>query len=194
MVLCLNFPDAMLPLKTHLAGMRPGSARRAQLLTSRARLDIPMPFSNTSTVMRHPKDSLRRGFTLIEILVVISIISLLAGLVIANMDNIFGNSQKDVAKLMVTQTLKTPLMTYRFQMGSYPTTEEGLASLMVAPANKADRWRGPYLDENTKLPLLDPWKNPYQYRYPGVHNKDSYDLWSNGPPSSDGTDASIGNW
>ena len=91
--------------------------------------------------MRSPKDVLQRGFTLIEILVVIAIITLLAGLVIANTGNIFGNSQKDIAKLMVTQTLKTPLMTYRFQVGNYPSTEEGIAALMTPPANKADRWR-----------------------------------------------------
>jgi general secretion pathway protein G len=144
--------------------------------------------------MRNPKYALQRGFTLIEILVVIAIISLLAGLVIANTGNIFGNSQKDIAKLMVTQTLKTPLMTYRFQVGSYPTTDEGLAALMVAPPNKADRWRGPYLESTTKLPLLDPWGNPYQYACPGTHNKDSYDLWSRGPHGVDGTDENIGNW
>ena len=144
--------------------------------------------------MRHPKDALRRGFTLIEILVVIAIITLLAGLTIANTTNIFSGSQVDVAKLMVTQSLKTPLMTYRFQMGSYPSTEEGLAALMVSPANRADRWRGPYLTEGTKIPLLDPWNEPYQYRYPGTHNKDGYDLWSKGPDKTDGTDDDIGNW
>jgi general secretion pathway protein G len=165
-----------------------------QLLPSPERLDMEMPSSNTPTVMRQPKDLLRRGFTLIEILVVIAIITLLAGLVIANTGNIFTKSQKDIAKLMVTQTLKTPLMTYRFQMGNYPSTEEGLAALMTAPANKADRWSGPYLESTTKLPLLDPWGAPYQYRYPGTHNKDSYDLYSMGPHSTDGTDDNIGNW
>lgn len=153
-----------------------------------------MHFSDSPGLMRLPKDSKRRGFTLIEILVVISIIALLAGLTIANMDKIFGKSQTDVASLMVNQTLKTPLMTYRFQMGAYPSTDEGIAALMAAPANKADRWRGPYLVEGTKLPLLDPWNEPYQYRCPGVHNKDSYDLWSKGPDKTDGTEDDIGNW
>jgi general secretion pathway protein G len=153
-----------------------------------------MHFSDSRGLMRLPKDSKRTGFTLIEILVVISIIALLAGLTIANMDKIFGKSQTDVANLMVNQTLKTPLMTYRFQMGGYPSTDEGLAALMAAPANKADRWRGPYLVEGTRLPLLDPWNEPYQYRCPGVHNKDSYDLWSKGPDKTDGTEDDIGNW
>jgi general secretion pathway protein G len=138
--------------------------------------------------------SLRRGFTLVEILVVLAIIALLVGLTISNVDTLFGGSKKDVAKLFVTTSLKTPLMAYRIQMGDYPSTDEGLQALFVAPANKADRWRGPYVAEGTKYPLLDPWDEPYQYRCPGVHNKNSYDVWSKGPDKTDGTDDDIGNW
>jgi general secretion pathway protein G len=141
-----------------------------------------------------PIISRRRGFTLVEILVVIAIIGLLAGLTLSNVGNIFGTSQENIARLMVTQSLKTPLTTYRLQMGDYPTSEEGLQSLFTAPANKADRWRGPYVTDGTKFPLLDPWNEPYQYRYPGVHNKNGYDLWSKGKDKTDGTDDDIGNW
>lgn len=142
--------------------------------------------------MSIPQDSRRRGFTLIEVLIVISIIVLMAGLTISKMTNIFSGSQVDIAKLFVTQTMKTPLFAYRINMGGYPSTEEGLQALITAPASKADRWRGPYVEGN-KIPL-DPWTEPYQYRCPGVHNKDGYDLWSKGPDRADGTDDDIGNW
>jgi general secretion pathway protein G len=137
-------------------------------------------------------NSKRRGFTLIEILVVIAIIALLAGLTIANVGKLFGGSQEDIARLFVTQSMKTPLVTYRFQMGAYPSTDEGLQALFTAPSGKADRWRGPYVADGTKFPILDPWLQPYQYASPGTHNKDSYDLWSKGPP--DKPDGQIGNW
>ena len=136
----------------------------------------------------------RRGFTLVEILVVITIIGLLAGLTIAKFGNLFGGAQVDIARLFVTQGMKTPLVTYRLQMGAYPSTDEGLQALIVAPSGKADRWRGPYVAEGTKYPLLDPWNEPYQYRCPGTHNKGGYDVWSKGPDKQDGTDDDIGNW
>jgi general secretion pathway protein G len=142
--------------------------------------------------MRTPENSKRRGFTLVEVLVVISIIVLLAGLTIGKMTNIFSGSQVEVARLFVGQTMKTPLFAYRINMGNYPSTEEGLQALITAPANKADRWRGPYI-EGDKIPV-DPWGNPYMYRYPGTKNKDGYDLWSKGPSGNDGADDNVGNW
>jgi general secretion pathway protein G len=133
-----------------------------------------------------------RAFTLLEILVVVGIIVLLFSLAVTNVTSIFSGSQKDIAKLFVQQSLQAPLNVYRIHMGDFPSTAEGLQALITAPANKADRWRGPYLQDN-KLPV-DPWGEPYQYRYPGTKNKSGFDLWSKGPDKADGTEDDIGNW
>jgi general secretion pathway protein G len=135
----------------------------------------------------------RRAFTMLEILVVLAILGLLATLAISNLDTLFGGARKDTAEMFVKQSLRVPLQSYSIHMGSYPSTADGLQALMTAPANKADRWRGPYLKEDSGIPL-DPWKQPYMYRFPGVKNKNGYDLWSKGPDEQDGTADDIGNW
>ena len=134
----------------------------------------------------------RRAFTLLEILVVLAIIGLLAGLAITNIDKIFGGAQITTAELFVKETMKTALTTYRISMGDFPSSADGLQSLITPPASKADRWRGPYITDS-KVPL-DPWGEPYQYAYPGKRNKSGYDVWSKGPDKQDGTDDDIGNW
>ena len=140
------------------------------------------------------KKSSRAAFTLLEILVVLAIIGLLAGLAISNSDKIFGSSQEAIAKVFVRDSLKVSLVRYRMEVGDYPSTAEGMAALLVAPANRADRWRGPYIDSPGNKAPLDPWGEPYQYRYPGTRNKDSYDLYSKGPDKADGTADDIDNW
>lgn len=158
------------------------------------------PFTFLPTMTPHLSASFRRGahlsrraFTLLEILVVLAILGLLATLAITNLDSVMGTANDKTADLFVKQTLKVPLKTYQMAMGSYPSTAEGLQALITAPAAKAAQWRGPYLEVDGVMPL-DPWKEPYQYRSPGVKNKNGYDLWSKGPDKQDGTADDIGNW
>lgn len=132
------------------------------------------------------------GFSLIEILIVIALIAILVTVTIGNLDNIFGGQQEKVADIFVNQTAKIGLTPYKLDMGNYPTTEEGLQALIRAPAGKEANWKGPYLEE---IPP-DPWKQPYQYRYPGsknINGAQGYDIWSLGPDGTESAD-DIGNW
>jgi len=143
---------------------------------------------------RSSRRRLRRGFTLLEILLALALLGLLAGVLITNTGNIFGQGQEATARIFVNDSMKIALTRYRMDVGDYPSTSEGLAALVTAPGNKAERWRGPYVEApGGKIPL-DPWGEPYRYRYPGTKNKGSYDLYSTGPDKSDGTEDDIGNW
>lgn len=134
------------------------------------------------------------AFTILEILVVLAILGLLAGLLFNGLSKNFGAAKVSVARIFVQQTARTPLTRYSIDIGSFPTTEEGMAALLKAPSDKADRWQGPYMDSpNGKVPL-DPWGHEYKYVSPGVRNKDGYDLWSVGPDGVDGTPDDVGNW
>lgn len=137
-----------------------------------------------------PKLRLQRGFTLLELLVVMVIIGLLAGYVGPKYFAQIGKSEVKAAKAQV-DSLEKALDQYRLDVGHYPTSEQGLAALMVQPSGES-RWQGPYLK---KAVPLDPWGKPYQYRYPG--EKAEFDLYSfgkDGQPGGSGENADITNW
>jgi len=129
-----------------------------------------------------------RGFTLLELLVVIVIIGLLAAYVGPKYFAQLGKSEVTVAKAQI-EAFEKSLDTYRLDVGRYPSTEEGLGALLVAPPAAGTRWNGPYLK---KAVPLDPWGHAYQYRAPG--SKGEYDIVSmgkDGQPGGSGDNADI---
>ena len=133
----------------------------------------------------------RIGFSLIEILIVLALIALLAGVVVTNFTGIFGGAQDDVAETFVDNSLDPALLAFYVHTRRYPSTSEGIKALIKPPSKDVGRWKGPYIDSNS-IPL-DPWGNPYQYRFPGTKNKEGYDLFSMGEDGVESSD-DIGNW
>jgi len=134
--------------------------------------------------------SSRKGFTIMELIIVIALLAGIIGLVVSNFENVLGTNEAKIADIYVNSSIKTPLLSYRTTVGRYPTTEQGLKALVSPPAGVGSSWKGPYVEEDD---FIDPWKNEYQYRYPGVKNKGSYDIWSFGPDGVESAD-DIGNW
>ena len=132
-----------------------------------------------------------RGFTLLELLVVMVIIGLLAGFVAPRYFSQVGKSQVKAARAQI-DALDKALEQFRLDAGRLPTTEEGLAALNAAPPNMTG-WAGPYLK---KAVPADPWGHPYVYAAPGTHSND-FDLSSlgkDGRPGGTGEDADVTNW
>ena len=120
------------------------------------------------------------GFTLIELLVVLVILGLLAGLVGPRVIKHLGDSKTKTAMLQIEE-LSSALDLYRLEIGTYPTTEQGLEALVEKPAG-VDQWNGPYLRKATVR--LDPWGEPYRYRSPGEH--DDFDIYTYGADNAEG--------
>jgi len=130
----------------------------------------------------------RKGFTLLELLVVIVIIGLLAGYVAPRYFSQVGKSEIQVARAQI-ESIDKALDQYRLDLRRYPSAEEGLQALVAKPENAA-AWQGPYLK---KAVPMDPWGRPYTYRTPG--QKGEFDLFSygrDGKPGGTGEDADIG--
>jgi general secretion pathway protein G len=130
------------------------------------------------------------GFTLLELLVVMVIIGLLAGYVAPLYFKQVGKSEVKTAKAQI-EALGKALDQYRLDTGHYPTTEQGLASLMTQPANEP-KWDGPYLK---KAVPMDPWGHAYLYKRPGEHGEyDMTSLGKDGQAGGSGEDADINSW
>jgi general secretion pathway protein G len=133
---------------------------------------------------------LHRGFTLLELLVVMVIIGLLAAYVGPKYFSQVGKSEVKTVRAQIVGFEKA-LQQYRLDVGSLPSTEQGLQALMTKPANVA-KWDGPYLEK--ALPA-DPWGQAYLYVAPGEHSE--FDISStgrDGRPGGDGLDADVTNW
>jgi general secretion pathway protein G len=136
-----------------------------------------------------------QGFTLIELMVVIIILGILAGLIIPRIMGRPEEARQMKAKVQI-ESIETALKLYKLDNGYYPTTEQGLQALVEPPAvgRLPNAWReGGYL-EKAKVPK-DPWGNEYVYLSPGIH--DDFDLLSygaDGEPGGEGKDQDINNW
>ncbi len=133
----------------------------------------------------------QRGFTLVELLVVLAILGLLSGLVGPQVIRFLSSSATQTARLQI-EDLSAALDLYRLEVGRYPSTNEGLEALVRDPGN-APNWNGPYL-RRSQVPL-DPWGKAYHYRFPGQHGP--FDIWSygaNGQPGGEGEDQDVTSW
>ena len=135
----------------------------------------------------------RRGFTLIEVLLVLAILGVIAAMVVPNLLGRQRQANIDAAKLSITNVEQTLDLYAVDHNGDYPTTAEGLEVLLVAP-NNDEKWKGPYLKDVKAVPV-DPWSRPLQYEYPGQHNGNTKpDISSGGPDKAFGTADDITNW
>lgn len=137
------------------------------------------------------RSSSQAGVTLIEMLVVVTIIALFAALVAPRMFRQGDAARRTAARAQI-QSFMTALGAYKLDTGVFPTTEMGLNALRLKPEN-VNQWNGPYLPQD--IPL-DPWGRPYLYKYPGEHGDepDLVCLGADGQPGGDGINADIVSW
>jgi general secretion pathway protein G len=133
----------------------------------------------------------QRGFTLVELLVVLVILGLIAAFAAPRVMKYLGGAKSDAARIQI-ERLSAVLDLYRLEVGRYPSTDEGLEALMEQPPD-AERWNGPYLKKANAL--VDPWRRPYLYQSPGEHGDfDLSTLGADGSDGGDGEDQDMTSW
>ena len=133
----------------------------------------------------------RKGVTLIELMVVVAIIGLFVALVGPAIFKQLGKGQTAAAKSQI-EGFMTALGTYKLDVGTFPTTDQGLQALRVKPGDVAN-WNGPYLPKDVPQ---DPWHHAYVYKYPGEHGDepDVVCYGADGQPGGEGDNADIVSW
>jgi general secretion pathway protein G len=132
----------------------------------------------------------QRGFTLMELLVVLAILGLLMSLVGPRVLNSLGGAKTKTTGIQI-KDLEQSLEMYKLDVGRFPSTEEGLTALVNKPGS-AVGWNGPYLKSDVPL---DPWNREYHYKYPGEHGElDIFSYGQDGQAGGEGEDSDVGNW
>jgi len=141
---------------------------------------------------RHRRRSKEKGFTLVEVLLVLVILVVIASLAVTAYGPVRKQANVKAARAQIG-VFESALGLFQVNIGDYPQTDQGLEALREAPSdlNNPDDWAGPYLQKPVPN---DPWGQPYQYEYPGTHDEHMPDIWSMGPDMQDGTDDDVGNW
>ncbi|MBI5872526.1 MAG: type II secretion system major pseudopilin GspG [Candidatus Omnitrophica bacterium] len=130
----------------------------------------------------------KRGFTLIELMLVVIIIGALVAMVMPRLTGRSEQARVAAAKADVTANIATALKLFELDNGNFPTTQDGLQSLLVKAAG-ANNWNGPYLERKP----IDPWGREYKYVSPGTHRPQDYDLYSLGKDGQESGD-DVANW
>jgi general secretion pathway protein G len=132
-----------------------------------------------------------RGFTLVELLVVLVILGLIAAFAVPQVIKYLGKAKTDSANIQI-ERLSGILDLYNLEVGHYPTTEDGLQALLEQPVD-AETWNGPYIKKADSI--IDPWGRPYEYRSPGEHGAfDLFTLGKDGTAGGEGEDQDITSW
>jgi general secretion pathway protein G len=131
-----------------------------------------------------------QGFTLIELVVVLTILAMLAALVVPRLFKNVDKSKVNATKAQIAN-LETALDAYRLDVGSYPTTQQGLEALRTKPVG-VEHWDGPYLAKDVPM---DAWGHPYQYKCPSEHGDyEIVSLGADGQPGGEGFNAEVVSW